>query len=401
MRARSLLVTLAAAALAGTALAWAFWPRPVEVEWVPVTRGPMQVEVVDDGRTRVREVYQVSSPVNGEVLRIDVHAGDTVTGGKTRLAEVTPIAPSFVDVRTRQQLQSLVKSAEAAANLAASEVVRAKAELDFARADLERSRTLADKGVIARATLERAQMAYDTAVAQRDTSQAALKARRYDLEAVRSLLLGPEQEGGRHDQASIALVAPASGEVLRVLRESESVTLAGVPIMEIGDPRQLEIVADLVSEDAVKVREGDAAVIADWGGSEPLHARVRRIEPSGFTKISALGVEEQRVNVLLDFTDPPERRPSLADGYRVMVHIVVWRAGDVVRVPVSAMFRHGDGWAAFRVRSGRALLTPIRVGHANDDVAEVLEGLAAGDEVVAHPSDRIDDGVRVVQHAAR
>lgn len=399
MRARPILASLTVAALVGAALAWAFWPRPVEVELASVTRGPMQVEVVDDARTRVREIYQVSSPVNGEVLRIEVHAGDVVEGGKTKVAEVSPIAPSFLDARTRAQLQSLVKSAEAAENLAAAEVVRAKAELDFARADLERARALADKGVIARASFDRAQMVYDTAVAQRDTSQAALKARRYDLEAARSLLLGPEQSGGNPGRASITLVAPVSGEVLRVLRESESVTLAGVPIMEIGDPRRLEIVADLVSEDAVKVHEGDEAIIADWGGPEPLHARVRRVEPSGFTKISALGVEEQRVNVLLDFTDPPERRPTVADGYRVMVHVIVWRADDVVRVPVSAMFRHGDGWAIFLVRDGRARLTPIRVGHANDDVAEALGGLAAGDQVIAHPSDRVGDGVRVIQRA--
>ncbi|HEY9026655.1 MAG TPA: HlyD family efflux transporter periplasmic adaptor subunit [Burkholderiaceae bacterium] len=401
MHARPLIASLAGAALASTALAWAFWPRPVEVELTSATRGPMRVEVVDDARTRVREIYQVSSPVNGQVLRVEVHAGDRVEGGRTKVADVLPIAPSFLDARTRAQLQSLVKSAEAGEHLAASEVARAKAELDFARADLERSRALADKGIIPRASLERAQMLYDTAAAQRDTTQAALKAKRYDLEAARSLLLGPEQSGGKPVRASIALVAPVSGEVLRVLRESESVTLAGVSIMEIGDPHGLEIVADLVSEDAVKVREGDPAVIADWGGPQPLHARVRRIEPSGFTKISALGVEEQRVNVLLDFTDPPERWSSIADGYRVMVHVIVWRADDVVRIPVSAMFRRGDGWAAFRVQNGRARLAALRVGHVNDEVAEVLDGLSAGDQVIAHPSDRIADGIRVIPRTTR
>jgi HlyD family secretion protein len=401
MRARPLLASSVFAAFVGAALAWAFWPRPVRVEVAQVTRGPIQVEVVDDARTRVREIYQVSSPVNGEVLRIEVHPGDAVQAGKTRVAEVLPISPSFLDARTRAQLESQVKSAEAADHLAATEVTRARAELAFARAELERSRALADKGVLPRAGLDRAQMTYDTAAAQLATSQAAQKAKRYDLQAARALLIGPEPGSNPSAQAGIPILAPVSGAVLRVLRESESVILAGVPIMEIGDPRQLEIVADLVSEDAVKVRVGDEAMIADWGGPAPLHARVRRVEPSGFTKISALGVEEQRVNVLLDFTDPPEHWATILDGYRVMVHIVVWRAEDALRVPVSAMFRHGDGWAVFRLREGRAALTPIRVGQANDDVAEVLDGLAAGDRVIAHPSDRVNDGTRVVEDDSR
>jgi HlyD family secretion protein len=191
------------------------------------------------------------------------------------------------------------------------------------------------------------------------------------------------------------MLAPVSGRILRVLHESESVVGAGVPILEIGDPQKIEIVVPLISEEAVKVRESATATITDWGGPGALHAHVRRIEPSGFTKVSALGVEEQRVNVLLDFDDPPQKRPPIADGFRVIVHIVVWEKPDAVRVPASALFRHGAGWAVFAVRGARAVLTPVTVGRGNDSVSEVVQGLGVGEQVVIHPSDRVRDGIKV------
>ncbi len=390
--------TLAATVLGLVILAglvWSFWPRAIAVEIVAVTRGPMRVDVSDEGRTRVREIYQLSAPVNGRLLRVEVHPGDMVDGGKTKVAELLPIAPSFLDIRTRAQAESAIKSAEDARNLAAAEVARAQAELAFAASDLKRATILVQSDAISRANLERAQLAYKTAAAQLATAQAALKVKDHDLQTARALLIDPTGTAGRNLQAGIPIIAPVSGRVLRVLHESESALATGTPILEIGDPQKLEIVAELISEDAVKVRVGDSATITDWGGTGILNARVRRVEPSGFAKISALGVEEQRVNVLLDFTDAPEKWITIADSFRVVAHITVWQRASVLRVPSSAMFRHGDGWAVFAARDGRALLTPIRIGRSNDEVAEVLGGLRDGDHVIAHPSDRIANNARV------
>lgn len=390
---RRTLLMIAAGLLVIAALAWSFWPRPVAVELATVSRGPMEVDVSDEGRTRVREIYQISAPVNGKLLRVNVHPGDFVDGGKTKIAELLPVAPSFLDVRTRTQAESAINSAQAARNLAAAEVTRARAELAFATSDLKRAMALVSSGFISKANLERAQLAYNTAVAQLATAQAAQGVKESDLTAARALLIDPTVTP--RSQVGIPIIAPVSGRVLRVPRESEAVLAAGALILEVGDPSQLEIVADLISEDAVKLHEGDTATITDWGGAGTLNARVRRIEPAGFTKVSALGVEEQRVNVLLDFTDPPSRRARIADEFRVVVHIRIWRSPRVVRVPVAAMFRRGSDWAVFAMQDGRARLTPVRIGHSNDEFAEVLSGVSEGERVVLHPSDRIADGTRI------
>ena len=375
------------------ALVWSFWPRAVPVEVAPVTRGPLRVEVSDEGRTRVREVYQVSAPVAGRLLRIEGHAGDRVVGRKTVVAHLLPSVPAFLDVRSRAQAETAVQSASAMRDLAASFEKRMTAELAFATADLQRARQLATSGAISRANLERAELALNVAVAQLATARAALRAKAFDLESAKALLMDPTAP--RAPRASIPLQAPVSGRILRVLKESESVVGAGVPILEIGDPRKLEIAVPLISQEAVTVREGASATITDWGGPGILRAHVRRIEPSGFTKISALGVEEQRVNVLLDFDDPPERRAPIADAFRVIVHIVVWEKPDVLRVPASALFRNGAGWAVFAVRDARAVLTPVKVGQSNDSASEIVRGLGAGDQVIIHPSDRVHDGIKI------
>lgn len=391
---RALLASVLTLVVAG-ALAWSFWPRPVPVETAEVTRGPMAVEVTDNGRTRVREIYRLSAPVSGRLLRVEVHAGDEVVGGKTHVAELQPVPPSFLDVRTRAQAAAAVEAAQAAQTLAAAEVRRQRAQLEFATADYHRSLALAGINGISRADLERAKLGRDTAAAALASAEAALRVKQSDLAAARALLIDPGNSGHAADRDSIPLVAPVSGSVLRVASESEAALPAGAPILEVGDPRKIEVVAELVSEDAVKVRAGDPATITDWGGAAPLAARVRRAEPSGFTKVSALGVEEQRVNVLLDPAGQTEQWSALADGFRVVVHIMIWDKQDVVRVPVSALFRQGNGWAAFVLHGQRAVRTGIAVGHANDEVAEILAGLRAGEQVIIHPSDRVRDGVRV------
>lgn len=390
---RRLLPWLVLGLLVVGGLAWSFWPQAVPVETASVTRGPLRVEVTDEGRTRVREIYQVSAPVAGRLLRIEKHAGDAVEGGRTVVADLLPTAPAFLDVRTRAQAETAVQSAAAMRDLAATFMKRMTAELAFADADLQRAKKLSVSGAISRANLERAELAYNVAAAQLETAKAALKAKMFDLQTAKASLIDPTAPQGL--RASIPLVAPVSGRILRVLHESESVVGAGVPILEIGDPQKLEIVVPLISEEVVKVREGAPATITDWGGPGALHARVRRIEPSGFTKVSALGVEEQRVNVLLDFDDPPQLRTPIADAFRVIVHIVVWEKVDAVRVPASALFRSGTGWAVFAVQGDRAVLTPVTVGRGNDSVSEIIGGLGPGDQVVIHPSDRVHDGIKI------
>jgi HlyD family secretion protein len=386
--------------IVGAALAWSFWPRPVEVELARVGRGPMRVEVSDEARTRIREIYQLAAPVGGRLLRIEVHPGDSVEGGRTKVAELEPIAPAFLDSRTRNQALAAIRAAEANRSLAEAEVTRARAARNFAASELKRAVTLGQSSAISKSDLERAQLADDTAAAQLATAEAAVRARHFELEAARAALIEPDA-GGKGVSNRIGVIAPISGRVLKVTRESEAPVPAGTTILEIGDPRRLEIVADLVSEDAVKVHEGDSARITDWGGDGALNARVRRIEPSGFTKVSALGVEEQRVNILLDFTDPPARWARIADGFRVFVHIAVWQSGNVLQVPGAALFRQGKGWAVFAVKDGHAVLTTVRIGHSNDEVSEVLGGLRPGDAVIAHPSDRVADGARVIPAMGR
>ena len=279
---------------------------------------------------------------------------------------------------------------------AAAELNRARAELAFAQSDLKRAESLIEAKAISQTVFERARLARSTAIAQLGTAQAALQAKTFDLETAKAFLIDPSDlTAAAREKSSIPLLAPVSGKVLRVLHENEAVVAAGAPIVEIGDPRALEIVVELISEEAVKVREGARATITDWGGAGPLNARVRRVEPSGFTKVSALGVEEQRVNVLLDFTDPVEKWETIADGFRVIAHIVVWEGRNVLRVPAAATFRSGAAWAVFVVRDGRAHLTTIALGKSNDDFAEVTSGLSQGDTVIVHPSDRVSDGARV------
>ena len=397
---RRVLIWLVLGALVFSGLVWSFWPEPVQVDMARVTRGPMQVNVSDEGRTRVREVYRVSAPVNGRLLRIDKHAGDKVIGGETVVGDLLPTAPSFLDVRSRAQAEAAVKSAEAAKDLAAAEVRRAKADLAFAVSDLKRAQSLIAGGAISRAELEHAELAYATKAAQLASAEAALQVKDFDLQTAQALLMNPgSADAPARQAASIALLAPVSGEVLRVLHESEAVVATGTPLFEIGDPKDLEVVVEMISEDAVGIHKGAPATLTDWGGAGPLRAQVRLVEPSGFTKISALGVEEQRVNVLLDFTEPHSRWASMADGFRVIAHIIIWQSENVLQVPISAMFRSGGGWAVFAVRDGRARLTPVRVGHVNDETAEVLAGLEVGERVIIHPSDRVRNGVRVETRA--
>lgn len=382
-------------ALAGV-LAWLFRPQPVSVDLATVVRGPLQVSVSDDGETRVRDMFVVSAPLTGQMRRIELEAGDRVLAGDTVVARIEPSDPSFLDRRSEAELRAGIRAGEAARVHAAAELRRAQAERDFAVTELRRYEGLAASRTISQNDLESARRRARTAEAAVDEAVAGLRVRESELDQAKARLLAPGKGADAHADCDCVIVrSPVSGNVLQVLAESEGIVASGTPLVEIGDPGKLEVVTDLLSTEAVKVRTGQRALIEGWGGGDALEGVVRRVEPYGFTKVSALGVEEQRVKVIIDIAEPVERWRHLGHGYRVEPRIVLWESNDVLKVPLSSLFRRGGEWAVFVSRDGRARLQTLAIGHMNGIDAEVLEGIAAGDAVVVHPSDRVSDGARI------
>lgn len=331
---RTLFWTAVIVALAAL-LVFAFRPRPVLVDLGEISRGPLTVAVRDEARTRVRDIYVVSAPVSGRLLRIGNRAGERVEAGAV-IAVMQPGPPTFVDERSRREIEASVRSAEAALNLARAELERAEAQLAHARIEAERTETLFAADVASQSALDRARLDLRTANAAVGNARAGIGVRQANLEAARVGLIEPAaaSPGGR----TVTLRAPVAGRVLRVLQESESVVPQGAPVMEIGDPGELEVVAELLSSDAARIVVGAPAVIDAWGDGPPVRARVRLVEPYGFLKVSALGVEEQRVRVIIDPVDPPAAWGAVGHGYRVEAAVTVWTAKAVVRVPVAALF---------------------------------------------------------------
>lgn len=377
------------------ALGWAFWPRPVAADLAVIGRGDLEVTVEDEGVTRVREIYTVSAPTTGKMLRVPLQVGDAVIQGETTVATIEPSDPVFLDIRTQRINEAAVDAADAAVRLAAAQISQAHSQLEFAQAELRRAEELAARQAIATRALEKARLDVATAEAALATAQATHEVRRRELESARAQLIQPGQANQASTTCCIQVKAPVTGRVLKVVARSEQVLQAGSPLVELGDPADLEIVVDLLSRDAVRVAAGAVARIGNWGGDTDLHARVRRIEPTGFTKVSALGIEEQRVKVLLDPADPPDAWRSVGHGYRVVARITVWQGTDLVLVPLGALFRSGGDWAVFVRVDGRARLRRIEIGERNMHAARVIRGLTPGEEVVMHPSDSIQDGTRI------
>jgi HlyD family secretion protein len=390
---RRLLLLLAALVAAG-ALVYAFLPAPVEVDVAPVTRGPLQVTVDADGKTRIKERYVVAAPLAGRLLRVDLHPGDAVTAGKTPLASIEPADPALLDVRARAEAEARVRAAEAAQDRAEAERGRARQADELARHDRERARQLAASHSASREELERVEHRERMAAEELRSAEFALRIAAFELEQARAALLRTRPDSpGELEDWRLTVLAPIDGRVLRVFQESATVVSPGTRLLELGEPADLEAEIDVLSADAVKVRPGARVLLERWGGDRPLQGRVRVVEPAGYTKISALGVEEQRVWVIVGLTDPPEARAALGDAYRVEARIVTWEGDDVLKAPAGAVFRHGDGWAVFLVRGGRAGLRPVQVGQSNGLETEILAGLEAGDRVIVHPGDRVRDGV--------
>lgn len=392
---RTLLAMAAGAVL--LALGWALWPKAVGVESVVIEAGPLRVTVEEEGKTRIRDLYTVSAPVTGKVVRMMLETGDAVRKDVNTVAIFEPTAPPFLDARTMRELEAQIAAQKAALALAEAEVRAAVAELQFAESELRRAQTLAGTNTVSERTLERARIDVDTRKAARARAEANVEVRRRELESTQARTTPPDEavKGEVAPGCCFNVKSPVSGRVLRILQESERVVAAGTPLLEIGDPGNLEIVVDLLSADAVKVREGSAATIEAWGGA-PLRAVVTRIEPAGFTKVSALGIEEQRVRTILRLVEPPPEARRLGHEFRVLARIVTYETKDALRLPISALFRNGDGWAAYAMERGRARLTPVEIGQRNAEAAEVKAGMAAGARVILHPSDRVTAGTRVV-----
>ncbi len=401
---RSILTVAASLAIAGILLA-AFWPRPMLVDLATVKRGDMIVTINEEGRTRVKEPYVVSSPVAGELQRVTVLPGDRVVGGETIVARMSPANPSALDVRTREQAIAAVSAAEAALRVARADLNAALATDVFAQSELERTQKLVDKGIASKVAMERSEQAAKIAKANLDTVQAAISMREAELANARAQLIGFDDAGlaqaledNERPSYSIPMRAPIDGTILKVIHKSETTLPAGEPILEIGDIEgDLEVMAELLSSDAVQVSEGNRVIITNWGGPGDLSGSVSRIDPYGYTKYSALGVEEQRVETTIQFDGPSEDRGTLGHGYRIEVRIVVWAQEDVVIVPSAALFRQGQNWAVFANADGRAVLREVEIGRNNGIEAQVLSGLEPGESVVQFPSANLTDGARIAE----
>ncbi len=378
------------------ALVVALLPRAIAVDQATIASGPMQVTLDHEGVTRVREPFVVSAPLSGRVLRIELEPGDPVERGKTVLATLLPAAPALLDSRTRAELASRVAAASASADRARAVRDEAKVASAFAASEARRSQMLVEQGLATRQAGEAASSEAEVRARTLQAAEAAVAAAVHDLETARAMLVEPgSSQAAAGPSKSIVVTSPIDGVVLRRIRQSEAVVAQGEPLVEVADPASLEVIADFLSTDAVRMRPGMPVLIDWWGGASPLKGRVRRIEPSAFLKVSALGVEEQRVYVVVELADAREAWRTLGDGYRVEARVITWGRDDALQIPTSALFRQGERWAAFVVEGGRARLRPVTVGQRNGTTAEVLGGLKAGDRVIVHPADQIADGIRV------
>lgn len=377
-------------------LVWFAWPRPIPVDLSIVSKGSMEVTVDDEAKTRVKDVYTVSAPLTGAVLRVPGQVGDQVVANETIVAVMQPAMPGFHDARSHEELQAGLVAAEAAVTQAEHEVHRIETVLESSRSDLQRAEALASTNTIAIKALEQARADVGANEAALAGSKALLEVRRSERAAAAARLPEPSADVANSNDPSccVQIRAPVTGRILKVRQESEAVVQAGTPLLDIGNPSDLEVVADLLSTDAVLIAAGAPVRIDGWGGPQ-IRGRVARVDPAGFVKISALGIEEQRVRTTIEFVDPPEAWAKLGHDYRVLVHIPVWSASAAITVPVAALFRRNENWAVFAVVNGRARLTNVEIGQRNNRVAEVISGLSVGDRVVLHPSDRIQDKVSV------
>ncbi len=388
-RGRITLILLALALAA--ALAWGFMPKAVPVETEAAAKGSLAVTVEEEGKTRVRERYVVSAPVAGYARRIELKVGDPVAVGQV-LAVLEPTRSADLDPRSRAQARASVSAAEAAWQAARDQARAAASAAELAGQNLTRTQALSSQKFVSQAAVDQARTEQQRAQAAYAAAEQSVNVARYDLEAARATLM---QAGASVGGGALNVASPVAARVLKVVHESEGSVAAGQPLIEVGNPDTLEVEVEVLSTSAVKIIPGTRVRLDRWGGDQPLEGRVRVVEPTGFTKVSALGVEEQRVRVIVDIVVPREQWARLGDGYRVEAAFVIWEGRDILTAPTSALFRHGNDWAVFVAEGGRAVLKPVRIGQRNGLRAQVLSGLNASEAVITHPDDKIAAGVKV------
>ncbi len=395
-RSKKLVLITCGAAVAGI-LSYAALPKPIPVDLTPAVRGPIVVTVEEDGKTRVKERFTVSTPLTGRLIRIELDPGDKIEEGKTLIAAIVPAAPDLLNIREITQAEARVRAAQASKDRSVHTLRRAKADHELAGIHLSRLQQAHERRAVSRQEVDdaiaRERMAAETVEAEQFGSRVA----EFELEQAKAalLLLKSNVSLAKSNLDRFEIFSPISGLVLRVFKESEGTALSGEQLVELGDPSNLEVEVDVLSSDGVKIKPGAKTFLDRWGGGGSLMGRVRLVEPSGFTKISALGVEEQRVNVIIDIVDPAEKWSSLGDGFRVDARIVVAEAEDVLKIPTGALFRQAGEWSVFVHQKGKAVLRPVRIGKRNDLEAEVLGGIDENEEVIAYPSDKIRDNASV------
>lgn len=411
-------------ALVVAAVVVSMQPKPVAVETTVVASASMRVAVAGEGKTRVQDEYVVLAPVHGNLARIELHAGDAVEEG-TVLATIEPIAPPLLDPLQRRELEERASASAAAARQAVASVARAENDARFAGRDLERVRKLYEQGSLSRADLDTAELAAARAAKEAESARFGARVARHEREMAKAALdravvvagkgkgkaAGPDAAAGpaggsrpaRDEPAAEAsraevlqIRAPVAGKVLRILRNNEGVVQPGEALLEVADLAALEIVLDVLTTDAVRIAPGDDVELLRWGGEGPLHGRVRLVEPAAYTRVSALGVEEQRVDVIIDIAEPVEQRPRLGDGFALDVEVVVWRRDQALVLPLSALFRDEQGWSCYVIEGGLARSRRLEIGQRSDFEVEVLSGVSEGEEVVLHPGDRVREGTMVV-----
>lgn len=390
---KKILPVLIGAALLGL-IAWGLWPKPILVETGKVTHGPLTVRISEEGKTRVKNRYVVAAPVAGKMCRVQLKPGDPVLAGETSLTTIEPLAPPLLDPRARVQAEALISMQEATQKQAIATLDARKSALTLAEADRDRVRMVIRAGTISAADRDRAEGDALIRAAEVRASEFALQVLDHEIAQARAAL---ERPNHIHADNLVELKSPVSGHVLRVMQESESAITAGMAILEIGDPSDLEIEAEILSRDAVAIRLGDSVEIALWGGETPLNGRVRRVEPAAFTKISALGVEEQRVIVICDLIDPQAQAKALGDRFRVEVRVAIWHSDSVLLAPAGALFREGNAWQTYVFDGGKAKQTAITAGHSDGRFTEILGGLKVDDEILLHPPDTITDGAAITK----
>ena len=377
----------------------AFQKDPIPVDLHIITRGPLEVTINADGVTRIKDIYDIASPITGTALRSPVAVGDPVVAGETVVAIVRPATPGLLDSRSLQQAQATVAEAEAARHVAETDLARATEERDLARSQYERTQTLLERDVVSMTQLEDAVQRLAIAQSAVEAAEARIDMAQSTLNRAQTMLQSPQAAAEVDASCCLEIRSPADSVVLSIAETSERPVVTGAPLLRLGDPAELEIVADLLSSDAVRLQTGAQAVVERWGGPDALTASLTSIAPAAETKVSALGIEEQRLDAIFDISSPAAQRAGLGDGFAVFVRITEWRNDDALQVPLSALFKRNGDWAVFTAADGIATEQVIRVGRQGTQFAEVLEGLTVGTAVVTHPNDQLTSGGEIVDRS--